>query len=274
MKSLLTLAVVAIALLAIACGASDDGRDSPALRAVGLLTPETSITAAPDGGSADPSFTTPGGRPAYCVPAEHDTLQDISTTPASAYFVQHPASGGPSTPTVIFLPGGVGSRVIAQRAWANFLSSGTGADQFRLVVPYSEDIDLIDDASRVFSILDEVLACNGGDASQVHIAGTSNGGLAAFALMLARPELFATLLGAPGAFPILDPVRLAEALGDRLVFNGVGANDIGWKTGVMATHDTLVAAGVESVYVEFAGQDHQVSPAFDESVFFEFWARR
>ncbi|MCH8817923.1 MAG: alpha/beta hydrolase [Chloroflexi bacterium] len=115
--------------------------------------------------------------------------------------VQHPTSGGSDNPTVIFLPGGSGSRAIAERAWANFLSAGTGADRFRLVVPYSGGIDLIDDAGRVFGILDEVLACYGGDASQVHIGGTSNGGLASFALMLARPELFASLLGAPGGFP-------------------------------------------------------------------------
>ena len=249
--------------MVVACVASGDGRDSPALRASALSTPEAASSAPPD-----------TGPPAYCVAAEYDTLQDVSTTPSSPYFVQHPTTDGPSTPTVIFMPGGSGSRTISQRVWANYLSQGEGADRFRLVVPYSEGIDLIDDAGRVFGILDEVLACYGGDISRVHIAGTSNGGLAAFALMLASPDLFASLLGAPGAFPTQAPARLAGALAGKRVFNGVGANDNGWRPGVKATHDALVAAGVESVFVEFAGQGHQVSPEFDESVFFDFWLGR
>ena len=261
-------------LIAVACGGSGDGRDSPALRAAALSTPGTEAAVPGDGGPAGFSAPTGSGAPAYCVTAEHGTLQDISTTPASPYLIQHPEPGGPSTPTVIFMPGGSGNRNIALRAWANFLSGGAGADRFRLVVPYAEGIDLIDDAQRVFGILDEVLACYGGDASQVHIGGTSNGGLASFALMLARPELFASLLGAPGGFPFnqQDPALLATALSGKRVFNGVGANDNGWKPGVKATHDQLVAIGVESVFVEFAGQGHQVSPEFDESVFFDFWS--
>ncbi|MBI2940346.1 MAG: hypothetical protein HYY04_07880 [Chloroflexi bacterium] len=140
------------------------------------------------------------------------------------------------------------------------------------MVPYSVEDDFIDEAGRTFEILDEVLACYGGDAAKVHIAGVSNGGLVAFALMLARPDRFATLLGAPGSFSRQDPAAWARALAGRAVFNGVGSNDDGWKSEVKATHDALVAAGVESVYVEFAGQGHIVGEAFDESVFFEFWA--
>ena len=259
-------AAVAIAVFAVACGGSGNGRDSPALRAAALATPEAAAAAPSDADLADLA-----GTPAYCVTAEHGTLQDISTTPASPYLIRHPEPGGPSTPTVIFMPGGSGNRNIALRAWANFLSGGAGADRFRLVVPYAEGIDRIDDAQLVFGILDEVLACYGGDASPVHIGGTSNGGLASFALMLARPELFASLLGAPGGFPTQNPALLAAALSGKRVFNGVGANDNGWKPGVTATHDLLTAIGVKSVFVEFASQGHQVSPEFDESVFFKFW---
>jgi len=73
-----------------------------------------------------------------------------------------------------------------------------------------------------------VLACYGGDPTEVHLAGTSNGGLAAFALMTVHPEYFATLLGVPGAFPVQDPATIDRAvlgrtLAGRAVFNGVGA---------------------------------------------------
>ena len=172
---------------------------------------------------------------------------------------------------MVFLPGGSGSRRSAQRVWKNFLSEGAGVDTFRIVVPYSIDIDFIDDPRRTFSILEEITECYGGDATKTHIAGTSNGGHAAFALMLMRPESFATLLGAPGEFPRHDPSAWAEALKGRAVFNGVGSNDGNWKPGVKATHDGLVEVGVDSVYVEFAGEGHIVSETFDESIFFEFW---
>jgi pimeloyl-ACP methyl ester carboxylesterase len=260
-------AVVAslVAVVAIACGGSGEGQESPALRASSLTTPE-----------ATASSSQQSGPPAYCLPAEYDALQDIETTPSSPYFVQHPHTGGPSTPTVIFMPGGSGSRTIAKRVWSNYLSSGEEAGLFRLVIPYSDTQTLIDEGTRVFGIIDEVLACYGGDQSQVHIAGTSNGGLAAFALTLASPERFASLLDAPSAFTTLNSRTIADALesapeGFR-VFNGVSEVDIGWMSGVKVTHDQLVEIGVDSTYLEFAEQSHQLRQEYDESVFFEFWA--
>lgn len=153
------------------------------------------------------------------------------------------------------------------------ISYGVGVETFRIIVPYSIDIDFIDDFRCKFSILDEIMECYGGDATKAHIAGTSNGGHAAFALMLMRPERFATLLGAPGEFSRHDPSAWAEALRCHAVFNGVGSNDDDWKAGVKATHDVLVEVGVNSVYVEFAGEGHIVSETFDESIFIEFWMR-
>ena len=89
-------------------------------------------------------------------------------------------------------------------------------------------VNFIDEAPRTLAIVNEVLACYGGDPTEVHLAGTSNGGLAAFALMTVHPEYFATLLGVPGAFPVQDPATIDRAvlgrtLAGRAVFNGVGA---------------------------------------------------
>ncbi|MBI4319750.1 MAG: hypothetical protein HY675_14775 [Chloroflexi bacterium] len=210
--------------------------------------------------------------PSPCNPAEPDKLQDITTTQSSPYFVHHPVSALPTVATVVFLPGGSGSRRSAQRAWQNYLANGKGMGSFRIVVPYSVDIDLIDDAPRTFGILREVLTCYGREDAKVHVGGVSNGGRAAFALMLARPQRFATLLGAPGGFSIWDPEAWTKALAGHAVFNGVGAKDDDWLAEVRATHAALVAAGVESVYAEFPGQSHSVDEDFDESVFFEFWA--
>lgn len=216
-------------------------------------------------------------KPERCTPAEEGELQDVTDTEASPYFVHHPAPDNPNAATVIFLAGGSGRRASAQRVWDNIFADAPPSEAFRVAIPYSLDADFIDEATRTLAIVNEVLWCYGGDPAKVHLAGASNGGLAAFALMMKRPELFATLLGAPGAFPVQDPSTVeaavwAHALAGRAVFNGVGANDDNWKAEVIATHNALAAAGVESAFVEFPDQGHVLTAAFDASVFFDFWS--
>lgn len=226
-----------------------------------------------------PAATTPSSRtfphsPAYCVAPVDGEPQDIVDTPAAPYFVRHPAGTNSAVPTIVFLGGGSGSRRSAQRLWTNYLSGGNGVDDFRVVLPYSVDVEYYDydQAQRTFRVVDEVLACYGGEPDQVHLAGFSNGGETAFELMLQHPDRFATLLGAPGLFPRLSkPEQWARALCGHAVFNGVGALDEDWKSDVRATHEGLLSAGITSAYVEFEGQKHSLNEAFDETVFFDFW---
>ncbi|MBI3914242.1 MAG: hypothetical protein HY327_08685 [Chloroflexi bacterium] len=216
----------------------------------------------------------PPGAPMYCLAPEKGEPQEIIGTPAGPYFVHHPKQDNPNVPTIVFLGGGSGSRRSAQRIWANYLSGGKGVDDFRAVMPYSIDLEYNDpgEAQRTFKILDEVLACYGGDPKQVHIAGFSNGGYVAFELMLQHPERFVTLLGAPGLFPRLStPERWAKALCGHAVFNGVGSEDYDWKEDVQTTHAGLLKVGIASEYVEFKNQSHALNEAFDETVFFDFW---
>lgn len=212
--------------------------------------------------------------PAYCAVAQIGTLQDLTTTPASPYFVHHPAAASARAPTVVFLPGGSGSKRNAQRAWDAYLAGANGVDAFRIVVPYWPDVDITEDFHRTLAVIDEVLACYGGDATQVHLGGFSNGGHAAFDLMLQRPERFATLLGAPGEFQLsVTPAQLVVLRG-KAVFNGVGEKDDEfWHKGVRDAHAMLTAAGVESSYMEFAGQGHSAGAAFPKDVLFEFWLK-
>ena len=213
-----------------------------------------------------------GSRPDFCVAAAAG-LQDITGTPAGAYFVHHPSAPDATTATVIFLPGGPGPRGAAQITWDNWLKDGAGLDDFRVVVPYAEDGNFPDESERALLIRTEVLTCYGGDPDSVHLAGTSAGGTAAFALMRNNAAEFATLLGAPGVFQGGLAASWAAPLQGKAVFNGVGElDDANWRGAVQASHDAMVAGGVESVFVEFAGQGHFLNPGFDESVFFEFWS--
>ena len=211
--------------------------------------------------------------PEHCAEAQLGKLMDIGDTPASPYFVRHPSSDLAEAPTVIFIPGGAGLRRNAQRAWESYLSDGKGVESFRFIIPYSANVDFLEEFPRTFEILDEVLACYGGDPKKVHVAGFSNGGLAAFALMLQRPDRFATLLGAPGEFAAMNPGEWAKALSGKSVFNGVGEKDNDWKPEVKETHDALVSVGIDSVYAEFPGQGHSARDGFDKSVLLDFWLK-
>jgi predicted esterase len=210
-----------------------------------------------------------------CAPTLQGSLQDINASPAAPYFIHHPEQPTDETPTVIFLPGGAGTRTIARDfIWKNWLSRGRRLGEMRVVIPYVADGSRMtrEEAGRTLRILEEVLACYGGARARVHLAGTSNGGRHAFYLMATVPGRFTSLLGAPGVFPDeVDGTSLATALRGRPVYNGVGAEDGDWKSGVQATHQRLERLGIRSVYVEFPGQGHIVNDAFDPSGFFDFW---
>ncbi|MBI4313142.1 MAG: hypothetical protein HY681_15405 [Chloroflexi bacterium] len=275
----------AVALFAVACASPAapgavvlQATATPTPTATPVPTPTPTPTATP---TPEPTPTPtpmpwmPAGAPQYCVAPERGVgIQEVLGTPAGPYFVRHPAADDPNAPLIVFLGGGSGQRRSAERVWANYLSKGAGVDDFRVALPYSVDIEFYDyyEAQRTFDVVEEVLACYGGDPQQVHLAGFSNGGHVAFDLILQRPALFATLLGAPGEFPQdSTPEQWSKALCGKAVFNGVGAWDDEWKPGVQAIHEGLSKVGVDSVYVEFAGQSHSLKPEFDETVFLDFW---
>ncbi|MBI3074533.1 MAG: hypothetical protein HYY84_20665 [Deltaproteobacteria bacterium] len=227
-------------------------------------------------GCIGPDHTTPAADASIskvtCVPAVEGELQDVRDVPYAPYLVHHPAIADPNVQTIMFLPGGSGSRGSAQFAWDTFLAGDPRVANYRVLIPYSDSSDLIDQGPRAFNTLDAVLSCYGGDPARVHVAGFSNGGRMAFWFMLVRPDRFVTLVGAPGLFPPSTPAGQTAALGNRPVLNGVGELDDEWRPSVKATHDALVDAGANSIYVEFPGGRHRPSAAFDETVLFAFWA--
>lgn len=225
-----------------------------------------------DAGAPAPDLAPPPP-PSFCPAPVAGDLQEVTGTPASPYYVAHPAQPDAKTSTVIFLPGGPGSRDIGSFIYANYLQNGNKANQYRLVVPYSAAGDFPSEADRTTMILDEVLACFGGDPNHVHLAGTSNGGVAAYAQMIAHGDRFVSLLGCPGLFDksVTDD-QLKMVFAGKPVFNGVGGLDTQWGPPVKATNTRLTGLGITSQYVEFPGQMHIVNSSFDPSIFFDFWS--
>jgi pimeloyl-ACP methyl ester carboxylesterase len=152
------------------------------------------------GGSADAGDSTdagaldagqPPGTGSICG-AGASGLHDVTGTPAGPYLVHHPTTGRVPKHTVIFLPGGDGSKDLSEEfIWPLWLANGRGVDEVRVVIPYTADGDLGDEQERIVAIAAEVLGCFGGDPAHVHLAGTSMGGLAAFETMKRQPAPFA-----------------------------------------------------------------------------------
>lgn len=251
MPSRLCLLVGAFGALVVACDGAASGDAGP--------TPDAAIVQ--DAGS--------DAGPAHCVEASLDPLQDVTGTPAGPYFVHHPAMAARTT--VLFIPGGPGTRSLASLTYDLFLSAPTTPDDVRILMPYSLT-DFPSESARAIDVLDEAIECYGVDRSNVHLAGTSLGGLAAFGLMLIHADRFVTLMGVPGAFQTGTFDEQAAALDGKALFLGYGESDAPmWTDALDNLHSAMTTRGVDSRLEVFAGEGHVPSAAFDETIFFEFW---
>ncbi len=229
----------------------------------------TGDPAVDDSGASTPDTAT--APPEWCMPPEPGLLQAMDQHPAGPYFVSHPMEATDDTPTVVFLPGSRGDAPSAETAWGLYFLHGTEIANVRVVLPFSDNSSLADETDRVLELIDEVLACYGGDRKKVHMAGTSNGGKAAYDLAKEHPERFVSLLGIPGSFSSWSPEELGDALADVPVYNGVGSEDHIWLEDVRKLHEGLLEGGVDATYAEFEGEAHVMSPDWDEDVLFDFW---
>ncbi len=202
--------------------------------------------------------TTTPELPAWC-PAQTAGWQTIDESPQSPWGVRHPDE--PDAPTVVFLPGGSGQDMEAEMTRASFLDGADGLGAFRVVMPIAEGSKSAFDPARVAKIRAEVLRCFGGADDIVHLAGHSNGGLAAFETALDKPGKWRTLLTVPGGVTSWDEHAVEEALTGVPVFLGVGDLDP-WRAGVEGLHEDLVGLGLDSELVVFEDTNHIPPPGW------------
>jgi predicted esterase len=220
---------------------------------------------------ADSDADTDFDPPEWCEPATVGDLQHNTTHPQQPYWIWHPDTDALDVPTVVFLPGGGGGDPVGTGVFGSWLSRGEGLPTARYVIVTSADDNLTDEWDRIVPVLDEVLDCYGGDRDNAHIAGTSNGGLAAFSVMLDHPDRFVSLLGAPGVWTMWIETRVAKAMAGKHVFNGVGEYDSSWYPYVEQTHERLEELGIDSRFVVFEGQGHIPDADMDYSAIYAFW---
>jgi poly(3-hydroxybutyrate) depolymerase len=96
------------------------------------------------------------------------------------------------------------------------------------------------------------------DGGKFHVAGPSNGGIAAFHVAAANPQYFLSVTAFPGYLWQPSPSRL-QAISNMCVFMYVGENDeYRWHDEMKSEADALRAKGTVARYAVERGQPHRI----------------
>jgi poly(3-hydroxybutyrate) depolymerase len=129
-----------------------------------------------------------------------------------------------------------------------------------VVAPAAPDGDLFfEDGARIFpEFLKMILADYKIQDGKFHIAGPSNGGIAAFHVAAANPQYFLSVTAFPGYMWEPTPAKL-QAISKICVFMYVGENDeYRWHPEMQREAEFLRAKGTVARYTVEKGQPHRL----------------
>jgi poly(3-hydroxybutyrate) depolymerase len=129
-----------------------------------------------------------------------------------------------------------------------------------VVAPAAPDDDLFfDDGDRIFpEFLKMILADYKIQDNKFHIAGPSNGGIAAFHVAAANPQYFLSVTTFPGYMWEPSLAKL-QAISNMCVFMYVGELDMyRWRGEMMWEAETLLSRGTVARYSVEKGQAHRL----------------
>ncbi len=129
-----------------------------------------------------------------------------------------------------------------------------------VVAPAAPDGQLFfEDGARIIpGFLKMILADYKIQGSQFHIAGPSNGGIAAFHIAASNPQYFRSVTAFPGYMWEPSAAKL-QAISKVCVFMYVGElDDYGWHGEMKREADLLRAAGTVARYTVEKGQPHRL----------------
>jgi len=121
-----------------------------------------------------------------------------------------------------------------------------------------------DGGSRIFpEFLTQVLADYRIEGGKFHVAGPSNGGIAAFHVAALHPQYFRSVTAFPGYMWQPSPAKL-DAIAGLCVFAYVGENDdYRWHGEMRREVDYLRSKGTLARYSEEKGQPHRIATVAD-----------
>jgi poly(3-hydroxybutyrate) depolymerase len=129
-----------------------------------------------------------------------------------------------------------------------------------VVAPAAPDGQLFfEDGARIFpEFLKMILADYKIQDNKFHIAGPSNGGIAAFHVAAANPEYFLSITAFPGYLWEPSPAKL-QAISKMCVFMYVGENDqYMWHPEMQKEAEVLRSMGTVARYTVEKGQPHRL----------------
>src|SRR5690348_2338839 len=131
---------------------------------------------------------------------------------------------------------------------------------FIVVAPAAPDNQLFfDEGDRIFpEFLNMILADYKIQGNKFHIAGPSNGGIAAFHIAAANPQYFVSVTAFPGYMWEPNTAKL-QAISKMCVFAYVGENDeYRWHGEMKREVEFLKSRGTVARYSEEKGQPHRL----------------
>src|SRR6202049_4600108 len=168
--------------------------------------------------------------------------------PAKTYPAILAFGGGPQTMDTV-------DRVLDRNLRAEAEKRG-----YIVVAPAAPDDQLFfEDGARIFpEFLKMILADYKIQDNKFHIAGPSNGGIAAFHIAAANPQYFLSVTAFPGYLWQPSMAKL-QAISKMCVFMYVGENDeYMWHGEMQKEAETLRAKGTVAHYTVEKGQPHRV----------------
>ncbi|MFZ2874111.1 MAG: alpha/beta family hydrolase [Phycisphaerales bacterium] len=197
------------------------------------------------------------------APAGRDEFRSLTASDGSVvrYVLLEPEGYDPvrAWPTLLVLPPGDQSEEMVGRCLAMYWKAEAAKRGWVVVCPAAPaGRSFVDSgAGLVGELLDEVAKTVRSENGLVHIAGSSNGGRAAFRAALDAPGRYASLTGLPGVPPAASDYARLDRLKNvpTALLVGQGDNDY-WVTESKRTSEQVRALGGECSLRVVPGQAH------------------
>lgn len=205
-----------------------------------------------------------GGRPIEADVQTH--TKNVGGTTVS-YKVVLPNGYDPSRtyPAILAFGGGPQTMNTVDRTLMRNLRAEAERRGYIVIAPAAPDGDLFfEDGARIFpEFLTRILADYKIDGGKFHVAGPSNGGIAAFHVAALHPRYFRSVTAFPGYMwrPSADKLK---AIAGVCVFAYVGENDeYRWHNEMKREVEFMRSLGTLARYSEEKGQPHGIATLAD-----------